>query len=153
MIKHSVLSIPERYCFLKFYANVLNSLLRQRAVSYTHLDVYKRQVTRLYEKLLASPVEQLDVEGCCKIWLEWGDLGKNAVEIFQNTDFLDTAITQSKEKYISKEELAVQLEKLKAIWPELKEKLKNQLVPSEKLEESLRLVGAPVAPVSYTHLP
>src|SRR5690554_3123327 len=103
-------------------------------------------VTRLYEKLLASPVEQLDVEGCCKIWLEWGDLGKNAVEIFQNTDFLDTAITQSKEKYISKEELAVQLEKLKAIWPELKEKLKNQLVPSEKLEESLRLVGAPVAP-------
>lgn len=103
-------------------------------------------VTRLYEKLLASPVEQLDVEGCCKIWLEWEDLEKNAVEIFQNTDFLDTAITQSKEKYISKEELAVQLEKLKAIWPELKEKLKNQLVPSEKLEESLRLVGAPVAP-------
>ncbi len=103
-------------------------------------------VTRLYEKLLASPVEQLDVEGCCKIWLEWGDLEKNAVEIFQNTDFLDIAITQSKEKYISKEELAVQLEKLKAIWPELKEKLKNQLVPSEKLEESLRLVGAPVAP-------
>lgn len=103
-------------------------------------------VTRLYEKLLASPVEQLDVEGCCKIWLEWEDLKKNAVEIFQNTDFLDTVITQSKEKYISKEELAVQLEKLKAIWPELKEKLKNQLVPSEKLEESLRLVGAPVAP-------
>lgn len=103
-------------------------------------------VTRLYEKLLASPVEQLDVEGCCKIWLEWEDLEKNAVEIFQNTDFLDTVITQSKEKYISKEELAVQLEKLKAIWPELKEKLKNQLVPSEKLEESLRLVGAPVAP-------
>ncbi|MDX9909486.1 MAG: sn-glycerol-1-phosphate dehydrogenase, partial [Mariniphaga sp.] len=90
-------------------------------------------VTRLYEKLLASPVEQLDVEGCCKIWLEWEDLEKNAVEIFQNTDFLDTVITQSKEKYISKEELAVQLEKLKAIWPELKEKLKNQLVPSEKL--------------------
>ncbi len=103
-------------------------------------------VTRLYEKLLASPVEQLDVEGCCKIWLEWEDLEKNAVEIFQNTDFLDIVITQSKEKYISKEELAVQLEKLKAIWPELKEKLKNQLVPSEKLEESLRLVGAPVAP-------
>ncbi len=101
-------------------------------------------VTRLYEKLLESPVEQLDVEACCKMWPEWEELEKNAVEMFQDTDFLETAITQSKDKYISKEGLAAQLEKLKVVWPELKEKLKNQLVPSDKLEESLQLVGAPV---------
>ena len=101
-------------------------------------------VTRLYEKLLESPVEQLDVEACCKMWPDWEELEKNAVEMFQDTDFLETAITQSKDKYISKEGLAAQLEKLKVVWPELKEKLKNQLVPSDKLEESLQLVGAPV---------
>ena len=103
-------------------------------------------VTRLYEKLLESPVEQLDVEACCNNWPEWDKLEERAVSMFQNTDFLETALKQSKDKYISREALAVQLEKLKAIWPELKEKLRKQLVPSEILKESLISVGAPVEP-------
>jgi glycerol-1-phosphate dehydrogenase [NAD(P)+] len=66
--------------------------------------------------------------------------------MFKETDFLDTAIKQSKEKYISREELAIQLEKLKIIWPQLKDRLTKQLVPSDEVRQNLMAVGAPVEP-------
>jgi len=103
-------------------------------------------VTRLYEKMLQASLEKLDVQACCNQWPEWDELEQSANEIFQETDFLETAIKQSKEKYISKKELAVQLENLKKIWPELKKQLANQLVPSDQVKENLIAVGAPVEP-------
>ncbi len=103
-------------------------------------------VTRLYEKMLRTPLEKLDVQACCDQWPEWYHLEQKAREMFRKTDFLDTAINQSKDKYISRKELAIQLQKLKGIWPQLKEQLRNQIVPSEKVRKDLIAVGAPVEP-------
>ena len=104
-------------------------------------------VTRLYEKMLEKPLEKLNVQDCCEKWPEWAAVEQKAIDMFQNTDFLETVLQQSKEKYISKKDLAVQLEQLKVIWPGLKERIKNQLMPSYQVEENLVAVGAPVDPV------
>lgn len=103
-------------------------------------------ITRLYEKMLQTPFEDLDVQECCNRWPGWDTIEQNVTEMFGESGFLETAIRHSKEKCITREELANQLELLKKIWPSLKEKLKNQLVPSSVLREHLMAVGAPVEP-------
>lgn len=103
-------------------------------------------ITRLYESMLRTPFEDLDVESCCNKWPEWKELESKAYLHFRDTDFLETALNQSKQKYISKDELFVQLERFKSIWPDLKARLLGQLVPSQKVYENLVAIGAPVEP-------
>ncbi|MCE4564697.1 sn-glycerol-1-phosphate dehydrogenase [Maribellus sp. CM-23] len=101
-------------------------------------------VTRLYEKMLQTPLDLLDVEACCEQWDEWPVWEQKIKEKFQNTDFLETALTQTQHKYIGKDALREQLLKLKTTWPVLKARLTEQLVPSEEVEKRLVAVGAPV---------
>ena len=101
-------------------------------------------VTRLYEKMLQTPLDLLDVEACCEQWDEWPVWEQKIKERFQDTDFLETALTQTQNKYIAKDALREQLMTLKTTWPELKKRLIEQLVPSEEVEKRLLAVGAPV---------
>lgn len=103
-------------------------------------------ITHLYESMLKTSFEDLNIESCCEKWPEWNELESSANDLFRETDFLDTAINQSKLKYITKDELSVQLIKFKSIWPELKNRLQSQLVPSQKVRENLMAVGAPFSP-------
>jgi glycerol-1-phosphate dehydrogenase [NAD(P)+] len=103
-------------------------------------------VTRLYEKLLQTPLENLDVEACCRQWPEWSELEIKIDQIFGKSDFRDTALKQSRDKYVTREELALQLEKLRHIWPGLKNRLTDQLVPSDEVRKRLTAVGAPTDP-------
>ncbi|GAB1432253.1 sn-glycerol-1-phosphate dehydrogenase [Spirochaetota bacterium] len=103
-------------------------------------------ITRLYEKLLTYSVDKLDIEECCQNWPLWEELEKRAISMFHGTGFLDIALKQSKDKYITKEELYWQLTKLKNSWNSIKERLIKQLIPSAILKEQLLTVGAPVEP-------
>ena len=73
-------------------------------------------------------------------------MAKESLEIFKNTDFPEKGAQETKAKYISKEELAEQLQKLKNNWDEIKEKISNQLIPFEEAKRRLKLVGAPTEP-------
>lgn len=53
---------------------------------------------------------------------------------------------ETKDKYVSKEELRAQLEALKSSWSELKEAIRKQIIPFGEVRENLRLVGAPYEP-------
>ncbi|MCK3684732.1 sn-glycerol-1-phosphate dehydrogenase [Maribellus sp. YY47] len=101
-------------------------------------------VTRLYEYLLEFPVDQIDVTACVNDWPEWPEMQKRAEEKFSGTDYLDTAVNQTKAKHLSKEEMKAHIEKLKAVWPKLKQDLQKQLISSKELEQCLIAVGAPV---------
>lgn len=101
-------------------------------------------VTRFYEQLLQISVDEIDAVVCAAQWPTWDEIKKRAEERFCNTDFIDTAISQTKAKYITKAELEVQIEKIKEIWPEMKMNLQTQLVPSEEARQCLVAVGAPV---------
>lgn len=101
-------------------------------------------ITRLYEKLLQTPIENLDVETCCSQWpAEWEEMEEKIRRMLPNSDFLGTALKQSRDKYLTRGELALQLEKLKTSWPGLVTRLKGQLLPSQEVRERLVAVGAP----------
>lgn len=100
-------------------------------------------ITRLYEKMLQTPFEKLDVEARCSQWPEWKEMEEKIRQMFPNSDFLDIALNQSRDKYVTRRELALQLEKLKTIWPGLKTRLSEQLVSSQIVREKLIAVGAP----------
>lgn len=103
-------------------------------------------VTRLYEKMLQTPFDLLDIEACSEQWDEWPKWEQKIQQMFQNTDFLDTALTETRKKYIDKEALKEQLVNLKSVWPQLKERLTKQLLPSSEVEKRLVTVGAPFQP-------
>lgn len=103
-------------------------------------------VTKLYEKMLQSPVDQLDVASVCARWPEWEALEGRIRAMFGDTDFVDTAVSQTRAKHVSRDELAAQLNKLKNNWGAIAARLSAQLVPSAEVKERLQLVGAPVDP-------
>jgi glycerol-1-phosphate dehydrogenase [NAD(P)+] len=103
-------------------------------------------ISALYEQLLHHPIEHLDIEACCKQWPEWKQQEMHARVMFADSDFLDTVLTEMRAKYIPKAALAQQLATLKARWPDIRERLTRQLLPSKEVKHRLQLVGAPVEP-------
>jgi glycerol-1-phosphate dehydrogenase [NAD(P)+] len=96
--------------------------------------------------MLSHPMEQLDIEACCAQWTDWEQQEARAKEMFAGTDFLETVLTESRAKYITRAELAQQLATLKARWPTVKTRLSRQLLPPAEVKRRLLLVGAPVEP-------
>lgn len=103
-------------------------------------------ITALYEVFLNTPIENLDIKACCDAWPTQEELEADARNIFKGTDFPEIGVIETKAKYISKEELAIQLQTLKDNWSTIKEKLNTQLVPFDTAVERLGLVGAPTKP-------
>jgi len=103
-------------------------------------------LSALYEQLLNHPMEQLDIESCCAKWQQWEQQEARAKEMFANTGFIDTVLAETRAKYVTKEELAKQLETLKTKWPIIRDRLLRQLLPSTEVKRRLQLVGAPVEP-------
>jgi glycerol-1-phosphate dehydrogenase [NAD(P)+] len=103
-------------------------------------------VTALYEELLKTPVENLDIQACCKAWPAQEELAAQALEIFKDTDFPEIGKQETQAKYITKEALAGQLLLLKNNWPDIKKSLSQQLVPFEEARRRLKLTGAPTEP-------
>lgn len=103
-------------------------------------------ITAFYEQVLKTPLEQLDVEACCRAWPELEALETCAREQFVGTDFPEIGVQETKAKYVSKEQLAAQLQQLKEYWPQIRERLSMQLIPYKEVKQRLMAVGAPVEP-------
>ena len=103
-------------------------------------------ITALYEQMLKTPLEKLDISEACRAWPSAEASDQNAIEKFKGTDFPDIGLRETRAKYIDKEQLHKQLELLVQKWPQLKEKLEHQLIPYKKAVHMLKTVGAPVEP-------
>ena len=103
--------------------------------------------TASLEFLLGKGLEKLDVDECVKKWKSWDETEKDIRRLFDGKPgHLDRALKETKAKYVGKEELRSQLQKLRDAWPELSIKVRAQIVPFDELKENLRLVGAPYEP-------
>ncbi|MGH7945591.1 MAG: sn-glycerol-1-phosphate dehydrogenase [Opitutaceae bacterium] len=103
-------------------------------------------VTRLYEQLLAHDFTALDVDHALAGWPAPEIAIERARQMFAATDFVGTAITETRAKHLSPAGLRAQLAQLKAIWPETRVRLKAQLLPSTGMQRRLNLAGAPTEP-------
>ena len=103
-------------------------------------------VTTLYECLLAYPVERLDVSKCCDAWPDEPSRENFIRRTFGQPDLLAVALQESRAKAVTPEALRSQLERLRSVWPELKNRLRHQLIPFEQSKAMLQAAGAPVEP-------
>lgn len=102
--------------------------------------------TALYEQFLAEDIAGLDIEACVAAWPALGDALAEAEDMFRATDFPSIGEKELAAKYIDGEALRRQLTLLRDNWPEIRERLKAQIVPVEELRRRLKAVGAPVEP-------
>ncbi len=102
--------------------------------------------TALYEKLLKEDFSKLDVEKCVAAWPSLEAQQAEAAKLFPNPELAKTIQAVIAKKYRSKDELRRELTALKENWPELRQRLRKQLVPLKKVRRQLKAVGAPTTP-------
>ena len=100
----------------------------------------------LYEHLLAQPFEELGVDDCCRQLPGQAATEKTIRRFFGEGELTTVALQESRAKSIDGEALREQLEKLRATWPGLRSRLREQLPPFAELKARLQAVGAPVEP-------
>jgi glycerol-1-phosphate dehydrogenase [NAD(P)+] len=103
--------------------------------------------TASIELLLEAPIESLDIDACVARWKSWEQTEQDILRIFAGKQgFIDRALTETKNKYVDGAGLRRQLEAFKAAWPELKGRIRNQIIPFEEVRRRLKAVGAPYEP-------
>src|SRR5690625_4613669 len=100
--------------------------------------------TALYERVLESPMESLDVRKAVQQWKPLEEQIKEAQALFEDRGVKEFVGEQIAGKYIEKDRLERQLTTLKNNWGEIKRKLKQQIIPYKETRERLQAVGAPV---------
>jgi len=103
-------------------------------------------VAGLYEYLLARNLEDLDVASCCAAWPDDASREKAVRALFDQEDLTAVALQESRAKGVDEAGLGRQLETLRQVWPSLKGRLRQQLIPRPELKAMLVAAGAPVEP-------
>jgi len=94
-----------------------------------------------------ADIEHLDVDACVGRWKTWEETEQDIYRIFEGKQgHIARALVETKGKYVDREGLRRQLETLKAVWPELKERIRAQIIPFDEVYASLKAVGAPYEP-------
>lgn len=103
--------------------------------------------TAFLEMLLDAPVEQLDIERCVAAWKSWDETERDIRAIFNDDpEFVARGLKETRDKYVDREGLRDQLTRLKKAWPELRERIRRQIIPFDEVRRRLELVGAPYEP-------
>ena len=99
------------------------------------------------EFLLEKGLEDIDVDACVETWKSWEEMESEIRTLMAGKPgHIARALVEAKGKYVDKEGLRNQLETLKAAWPQLSKKIREQIISFDQVRESLRLVGAPYEP-------
>ncbi|MBQ1636226.1 MAG: sn-glycerol-1-phosphate dehydrogenase [Bacteroidales bacterium] len=103
--------------------------------------------TASLEFLLSKDIESIDIDKCVDAWKSWPEMEEEIRTVFAGKPgHLARGLEETKGKYVDKEGLRKQLEALKAAWPELKERIREQIIPLSEVYEDLKLVEAPYEP-------
>jgi glycerol-1-phosphate dehydrogenase [NAD(P)+] len=97
----------------------------------------------LYEALGELDIADLDIEAALKQWPDRRRNDHEILELFDQDELIAKAREESSIKLIPHERLRPQLERLKAEWPAIERRLRDQLVPRAEFRDILREAGAP----------
>jgi glycerol-1-phosphate dehydrogenase [NAD(P)+] len=103
-------------------------------------------ILRLYEQLLARDLGALDVESCVANWPDPDTVEARVRQRFAASGFVATAVAETRAKHVSRAELRMQLERLRACWPEVRARLGRHLLSAAEMKRRLDLAGAPTEP-------
>jgi len=103
-------------------------------------------IAALYELLLQRDLSDLDIGSLQDSWPSREEMEQSVREQHTDPDLEEGAVEQTLAKYVSAEELAERLELLQKVWPELREKVREQLLPAGEIKQMLKAAGCPTAP-------
>jgi glycerol-1-phosphate dehydrogenase [NAD(P)+] len=100
----------------------------------------------LYEELLRRDLGNLDIENAIRKWQALKKLQQRVRTLLGCGELADKAIEETAAKYVPADMLREQLKTLRAVWPELRQKLARQLLPFAKVRTMLREAGCAYEP-------
>lgn len=100
-------------------------------------------VLKLYDWLLARDLTRLDIEHIIASAPDMDAKARAIRAAFGPGDIAERAIEETRSKHLKPTELRARLEKVRAVWPELVERLRAQLLSAKAMRERLRQAGAP----------
>ena len=103
--------------------------------------------TACLEFLISKDLTRLDIDACVAAWPTWEAQEAYIRKMFEGKPgHLARGLAESRAKYCGPEEIRCQLNAIVAVWPELRERIREQVIPFDDVKEMLRLVGAPSRP-------
>jgi glycerol-1-phosphate dehydrogenase [NAD(P)+] len=103
-------------------------------------------VAHLYQCLLDTPLDQLDVERAVAAWPDPPSVERTIRQRLGEGELADKARIEMAEKRIIPAALRDCLLRLKRVWPDLRDRLRAHLPPADALQQMLSAAGAPTQP-------
>ena len=103
-------------------------------------------VARFYEALLATPLQSLNVDRAVSAWPTPANTEAEIVALLGDGERAEKARLEMSAKLIAPAELRARLERLREVWPALRQRVQHHLPSAAKLTEMLATVGAPTTP-------
>ena len=102
--------------------------------------------TSIYERLLAYPVDRLDIDRAIAAWPSWPEMEAIIRNTHDHPMLVDKALEECRAKYVSVGELRGRLSLLRDQWPELKLRLRDQLLTLDEIRDLLERAHCPTRP-------
>lgn len=103
-------------------------------------------IAALYEVMLADDLTSLDIDAAVAAWPAKDPMVERVLAHHTTPGLREAAVEQTMAKYTDAEGVRARLETLVDVWPTLRERLAEQLVPAGELQTMLRTAGAPAHP-------
>jgi glycerol-1-phosphate dehydrogenase [NAD(P)+] len=112
------------------------------------LSIALLSIAAVYNKLLAFPLdEELDVKRCVKEWPSLETYERKAHEALSKVGLQKLGMQVAMSNYVTPEQLSIELQQLKEYWPEVRDRLAQQIMPVRQLYDILKLGRMPVRPI------
>jgi glycerol-1-phosphate dehydrogenase [NAD(P)+] len=103
-------------------------------------------IAALYERVLERDFARLDVEAAVRAWPPWEEVQRRVRAALATSGLDDAAVEETRAKYLEPNELAVRLERLTERWSDLRDRVREQLIPPRRARELLQEAGCPTTP-------
>ncbi len=103
-------------------------------------------IAALYERVLERDLARLDIDAAVQAWPSREEVERRVRAAFASTGLEDAAVEESRAKYIDAGELMLRLELLAERWPELRARVRGQLMPAHQVRALLKDADCPITP-------
>lgn len=103
-------------------------------------------IAALYERLLTRDLAALDIPAICRSWPGRKELERRVRAAHTTPGLDEAAVIETLSKYVDADQLRQRLELLRDRWPQLRRRIKQQLLPAAQLRDMLQAAGCPTHP-------
>ena len=102
--------------------------------------------TSIYDRLLDRPIEHLDIDTAVASWPAWDEMESRIRQRYDRVTLMEKALEECRARYIPGHEVRVRLTLLRDQWPDLRTRLRDQLLSIRELCDHLARAHCPTRP-------